>query len=335
LRTSIGRLSKLVDADAKKQGVTNSRMRRWVAATAFFQLLNNAASTGKLPGYAVKGGFAMELRLKGRARASQDIDLVLVLEGDDAVELLRRVLEAEWCEFTFQIKDVESREHVHRVALQVRYQRGNWCTLLIDLGSAIDTTTEEVEAFDLSSMGLDAADLVACLSREHQLAELIHAVTDPTENARYRNLIDIILIEDLGFDLDALRSKVEELFVARNKQQWPPNFQLPGEWESPLRAILAELQMNTTPQHAAARLTGLIARILGVTPNMNYQYRFLILSAQGRIPTLMENAIANDEAYGVFTRMTETEGWRVVTVLQYPQTQANRAILVVLEKELT
>ncbi len=335
MRTSIGRLSKLVDADAKKLGVANSRMRRWVAATVFFQVLNNAVAAKKLLGYAVKGGFAMELRLKGRARASQDIDLVLVLEGEDVVELLRQVLETEWCGFTFQIKDVEAREHVHRVALQVRYQRGNWCTLLIDLGSAVNAITENVEAFDLSPMGFDATDMVACLSREHQMAELIHAVTDPDENARYRNLIDIILIEELGFDLETLRSKVEDLFLARNKHQWPPNFQLPDEWVGPLQAILAELQMADTPQRVAARLTALIARIVGVTPNMNYQYRFLILSAQGRIPTLMENAVANDEAYSVFQRMTETEGWRVVTVLQYPQTQANRAILVVLEKELS
>lgn len=288
-----------------------------------------------LRGYAVKGGFAMELRLKGRARASQDIDLILVLESDDAVELLRQVLETEWCDFTFQIKDVEAREYVHRVALQVRYQRGDWCTLLIDLGSAINAATERVEAFDLSPMGLDATDMVACLSREHQMAELIHAVTDPEENARYRNLIDIILIEELGFDLETLRSKVEELFQARNKHQWPPNFFLPGEWVGPLKAILAELQVEETPERIAARFTALIARLVGVTPNVNYQYRFLILSAQGRIPTLMESAVANDETYSVFQRMTETEGWRVVTVLQYPQREANRAILVVLEKELS
>jgi len=338
VKTKIGRqtLSKRVESAAKSQEIATERLRRWVAASALFQVLNQAVIRDVILGYAVKGGFAMELRFRGGARASKDIDLILLIDGGDPVESLRQALDLQWCEFSFEIKSVEARAHVHRAELRALYNGGNWCSLSVDLGSANTIRAESIEPFDLAFSGLDGPDKVACMSREQQLAEFIHAITDPDELTRYRNLVDVVLIDThLGFDMAELRKEVALIFKDRAKHDWPPNFELPVEWEAPLQGILTELGMEDSPSQIAGKFSALIARILGVVVKVKYQYHFMVLSAPAHVPNLIESAIMHDESYNTFKRMTEEDGWRLAQVLQFPQKEATRAILVILEKELS
>ena len=140
---SQGKLQRLVTTDANERAVAPSRAMRWVSAAAFFEVLNCAEAEGRLGAYAIKGGFAVELRHNAAARTSEDIDLILAGEHQ-AIAILRKILPAKWDAFDFRIKSEDQREHVARVNVQVRFNRVDWGTLKIDVVDARIVDVERV-----------------------------------------------------------------------------------------------------------------------------------------------------------------------------------------------
>lgn len=79
---SVGVLAKYAQAYARSSGVAEGRVRGWVAHMALAGALERSVNIATHDGleryrFTVKGGVALELRLRERARATKDIDLVL------------------------------------------------------------------------------------------------------------------------------------------------------------------------------------------------------------------------------------------------------------------
>jgi hypothetical protein len=198
---SQGKLQKLVTTDANERAVAPSRAMRWVSAAAFLEVLSCAEAEGRLGAYAIKGGFAVELRHNAAARTSEDIDLILAGEHQ-AIEILRNILPAKWDAFEFWIKSEEQREHVVRANVQVRFNRVDWGTLKIDVVDAEVADVERVENVAIERFGLPQAGSVTRLSRPNQIAEWIHCTTRPEIHGkrknRARNIVDIYLFDTLA-----------------------------------------------------------------------------------------------------------------------------------------
>jgi hypothetical protein len=98
------RLEKILARVARKQGIDQERLRRWVSFLAICGVLERATAEGLVGGYYLKGGVAMELRFAQRARATKDLDLVL--EGDRRTRLrsLDLALKLGFDEFSFRLK---------------------------------------------------------------------------------------------------------------------------------------------------------------------------------------------------------------------------------------
>jgi len=73
---SAGVLARYAQAYARELGVAEGRVRAWVAYMILAGVLDRA-TTADSPLFIVKGGVALELRLRDRARATKDIDIVL------------------------------------------------------------------------------------------------------------------------------------------------------------------------------------------------------------------------------------------------------------------
>ena len=95
---------------------------RWVSAAAFFEVLNCAEAEGRLGAYAIKGGFAVELRHNAAARTSEDIDLILAGEHQ-AIEILRNIY---------------SRRAIgtHSISVRTRTERDMWCRMTMLAGES-------------------------------------------------------------------------------------------------------------------------------------------------------------------------------------------------------
>lgn len=80
----------------------------------------------------------------------------------------------------------------------------------------------------LDRVGLQGPDQIACLSLPYQIAEKLHASTDPLDglraNDRVSDMMDLILIEDLSpeVDLGRTRQAAIEIFNERATHAWPP-----------------------------------------------------------------------------------------------------------------
>lgn len=260
-----GRLQNLVTADANERAIAPNRAMRWVSAAAFFEVLNCAEAEGRFAAYAIKGGFAVELRHNAAARTSEDIDLILAGE-QRAIEILRSILPAKWDAFEYRIKREDEREHVVRVEIQVRFNGVDWGTLKIDVIDGQIAEVEQVSNVAIERFGLPRAGTVACLSRQYQIAEWIHAVTRPKtegeQRNRARNIVDIYLFDTLAPTDDSLvRAACIEIFQREGAHEWPPTIEFPADWFTTIAELVSEIGLETSPDDVVTHVTAYIERL--------------------------------------------------------------------------
>jgi len=104
---SAGVLAKYARAFARSSGVAEGRVRGWVAHMALAGALERSVNFAPRVGlkryrFTIKGGVALELRLRERARATKDIDLVLHDARADLAVALERAISPGYGEFQFQ-----------------------------------------------------------------------------------------------------------------------------------------------------------------------------------------------------------------------------------------
>jgi len=123
MRRTPERLERRLARVARKQGLDQERLRRWVSFLAICGALEKAVQQGMLDAYYLKGGAAMELRFALRARATKDLDLGI--EGTRATRLQRlsEALGLGFDEFTFRVKaQVRHMDQADTVRVQVAIQ---------------------------------------------------------------------------------------------------------------------------------------------------------------------------------------------------------------------
>jgi hypothetical protein len=138
LPASAGVLAKYVQAYAREAGVTEGRVRGWISYMVMAGMLERAAAAGQ-PRFIVKGGIALELRLRDRARATKDIDVVL----QDAEAELARTLEGAitgetYQDFSFRRKGepLLLDNGTVNIELAVTYRGGAWTSIAVDIARA-------------------------------------------------------------------------------------------------------------------------------------------------------------------------------------------------------
>jgi len=238
------------------EGLAVGRVRHWISFMMLSGALDNASRRPDGPRFVVKGGVALELRLPGRARATDDFDVVVVCEEPDLVEAFDTAIRAGFGDCTFT-----RRADVHplgdkgvRVWAQVAYRSQRWATVQVDLArpDTVDTEAERLEGIPLTRFGLLGPPDVPCLSLRYHIAQKWHGMTRAMPNGalndRFRDAVDLLLLRDLvePSELPALREACEETFRVRAEHEWPPLIVLPHHWEQPLSAMATALALPTT-----------------------------------------------------------------------------------------
>ena len=109
---------------------------------------------------------------------------------------------------------------------------------------------------------------VPCLSVRYQIAQKIHACTDPLggerPNDRAHDLADLILLEELVDDADlaAVRDACVDVFAVRGRHIWPPALVAPAHWPALWDEILeTDAVVEESLPEAVDRVRALIVRI--------------------------------------------------------------------------
>lgn len=252
-------LTQWVDAYAREHDQPPARVRNWVSHMVLGGALEIAGFDAAGRKFSIKGGVALEMRLRTRARATKDLDLIL-LSGGDPIQELTSALTTPYEGFSFRL---HGAGHIMpngagRVEVSLDYLGKSWGTVQVDVGPQEDGGTEVdmVEAISLAPFGLDGPGSLPCLSLPYHVAQKIHAMTAPPpddrRNDRFRDLVDLLLMREWITDFEAVRSACRDVFQTRGTHEWPPFFTPPDHWIEQYARMAADLGLDVIDVYQAA-----------------------------------------------------------------------------------
>lgn len=246
-----------INRRAREQGLDHRRLRNQVAFERFLARLFVDQAP---PAWLLKGGFASELRLGGRARATLDLDIAIpsparIAPPDDhqVAEIIERLQQAvnrdlgDWFLFRLSepLKDLTTPPYGGaKVLVTTILASRTFCKFHLDvgLGDVVVSAPEWITGSDLLAFAGIAPVRVALLPPAQQFAEKLHSLTMPRrrgDNSRTKDLVDLVLLLELGLPDPALvRQAVQATFDRRQTHPLPAA--LPGppaSWRGPYQQL--------------------------------------------------------------------------------------------------
>ena len=241
-------LSRWADGYARQIGEDVARVRRWIAYMALGGALERAGFYGDGPRFTIKGGVALELRLRTRARATRDLDLIVNHPSAPLLDELDAALAQRFEGFSFRRHDGSHPLPCGglRVEVGVMYGTRAWSRVKVDLSRReSDVAFEMVPALHFPDYAFGFPEHLPCLSLYVQAAQKLHGLTLPSTpgwtNDRFRDLVDLLLLGELIEDIAAFRATCERVFAERGTHPWPPEIGAPESWREPFRVLAAQV----------------------------------------------------------------------------------------------
>lgn len=224
------------------------------------------------PPWLLKGGYAMELRYRPRARTTRDIDLTCAAEGDAELQVriravreqLQTAAEVDMGDhLTFRIEEAQSELAGAplggaRFPCEAFLAGKAYGRFHIDLGFG-DEPGDAPEALTgddlLAFVGIPPAQVMA-ISKPQQFAEKIHAYTRPWAdrvNMRTKDLVDLVLlIETAGVQTAAVAVAAHATFARRNTHPFPTDLpDPPAIWADEFAVLVKEAHLRASTLTAA------------------------------------------------------------------------------------
>lgn len=270
-------LEQRLRARAAGDGARLARGRKRVAFDRLLARLNQAASDR----WVLKGGFALDLRLADRARATRDVDIDWQAAEE---ELFDTLIEAGAIRaddhFTFQVERTgtppERLGGSHRFRVNATLAGRLFETFLLDVGLRSDPVAEHDTLLTpdlLAFADIDPVEVPA-VPLERHIAEKFHAYThryaDDQPSSRAKDLIDIVLMSELAsFEFERLRDVIVRLFEARATHKLPASVPAPPrEWAQPYRALAEEVGLDPDPSVGHGLVATFLNPLLAAEPGL-------------------------------------------------------------------
>lgn len=164
-----------------------------------------------------------------------------------------------------------------RFDVKLSYRGSAFATVPVELSPAEGSSGGEHDAVmtqEYSTIGLEPQGPVHCLSLRYQIAQKIHACTDPLDgvraNDRARDLVDLQLLAVLldGGQLGRVRQACVEIFEGRQRQEWTPEVRVwpawPGLYAAASESLGSDVVLDV--EQAASWLRGFIEVIDAADP---------------------------------------------------------------------
>jgi Nucleotidyl transferase AbiEii toxin, Type IV TA system len=189
------------------------------------------------------------------------------------MDLVDEALSEPYGPFTVRRDEPETIRHTKaiRIRLRLDFRGRQWSSVYVEMApveGGMGKEVERVPATPLDPLRLEGPETVPCVSVRYQVAQKLHACTEvfeePPENDRFRDIMDILLLEDLLREagLDRVREACVEIFTGRKKHAWPPVVTVYESWRAPYTALAAENNLEPADiDEAAVEVRRLIAEI--------------------------------------------------------------------------
>lgn len=257
---------------ADEEELPQSRVRRAVSFMLVAIPLDRSLDEESNPLFLIKGGVSMELRLKMRARATKDLDMVYRGTFEHWLNSLDEALVEDVDDFSYsrdepvQIRGTNS----FRVNVILDFKGKRWGKVQLEVAPVeveefLDI--DQVEPFDIGQFGLESPVQISVVGLPYLIAQKLHACTevfDGEENERVHDLMDLLLARDLLEPSGLMRTRMacRAVFAYRAKHPWPPELIVYPSWTESYRAIAQEEGFPVDDvEEAASRLRGFIEEI--------------------------------------------------------------------------
>lgn len=174
-------------------GSAGPRLGWLVAATVITATLQRAVDESGAALFLLKGGTMLQYRLPGMSRTTQDIDGLVRGDIDRFVTELDATLGEPWGPLTLVRGEVETIDVPHKLVKPRRFHMTvllngvTWRRVQIEVSpdeGHAGTTPEQIASPSLAGFGLPTPDHLVSLSMHYQIAQKIHAATDPPTRPR-------------------------------------------------------------------------------------------------------------------------------------------------------
>jgi hypothetical protein len=216
------------------------------------------------PPWLLKGGFAMDLRFRPKARTTKDVDLSVAVPAVKIRDQLQVAADTDLGDYlTYRIGKLRAeltnapkgggRYPCDAILLGKVYAK---FYLDVGIGDAVIGTPERLVGDDsLDFAGIGPATALA-IPQPQQFAEKLHAYTFPwtdRPNSRTKDLVDLVLlIERSALDPGEVRSALNATFTIRGTHPMPTALPAPpATWAKDFPAMAGEAGLSTTDVSAA------------------------------------------------------------------------------------
>ena len=151
--------------------------------------------------------------------------------------------------------------------IRLDYRGRSWCSVKFELGHNEIGDADEPDhilAPDLAALitdvGLPAPRPVPVMRADHQIAQKLHAVSEPGSQ-RARDLVDLQILGREVLDLTHVATTCVRLFEYRKRQPWPPTIVTGTDWATLYAEAADGLDVLSTVDRAILWTNDLVNRI--------------------------------------------------------------------------
>lgn len=248
-------------------GVSLDRLRRRVV----FERVVVRLSSAEPGAWVVKGGMALEVRLRDDARLTKDLDLGLRDNEVTSESLHERLIEVLALDpagdrFVFAVgvpeRMAEGAQHVTwRARVEARLADTMFGSIQLDIAPRPYelTATDHVELPSLLDFAGVPASVVEIIDIHRHAAEKLHAMTrdfGDRENSRLRDLVDLVLMLEHEMLAPAvLAARTADVWAEREKSDPPPDLPpLPESWANRYGLLTEQLDIDTRSYQSAVAI---------------------------------------------------------------------------------
>jgi hypothetical protein len=273
----------------ERVGVDHGRLGWLIASTVVVAALQRAVDESDAPRFLLKGGTYLQHRLDWAGRSTKDVDGIVRGDIDGFLDALDRSLREPWGPLRLSRTETEVIQTPTRVLRPRRFDvkvslRGVvWRSVKVEISPDEAGIGDHPFVFatpSLSHFGLPSPDALVGIALRFQIAQKLHACTDPHDpphavNDRPRDLVDLLLLRDLlasdtattDADLRAAGQAVFDTRAAEAEQlglvarHWPPAVQSHPHWPDDYARAAGDAGLTVTLDDAIAELNDWIGKL--------------------------------------------------------------------------
>lgn len=232
---SVATLTKWIDYAERQLGGQNTGRLSWLVASSVVvaklqQVVDNQGGVR----FILKGGTLLQYRLGLSTRATKDVDGIVRGSIDSFIQVLDAQLRGQWGAIDFARSEVEEirvpSKTINPRCFYIKLSLRNklWRKVKIEISPDEGKAGSSYEPFvppSLSGFGLPTPDTLVGLQLSYQVAQKIHAASDPHIppdyiNERPRDLVDLVLLHSMIAETgkpsaNELKAAIQDIFDAR------------------------------------------------------------------------------------------------------------------------